>query len=286
MLERRSPGRRRFDKLAVEQTLESTFVVSAEGVILDASASVFRLLGFEGEEILGMNFRDLLQPEEGEIAAGIIAKAVVRPRVKVVTKVRARRRDRELWIADLTCVNLLDDDSIRGLAMTLTDITHRKEVEEALRRSERHLRTILETALHAIVSVSLDGLVTGWDGAAEAVFGWSRDEAVGRAVSELLVPPERRAVFARRLEELRRTGKSSLVGRRIAAIAVHRDGSILHVELAAVRVPAPGGVTFTGFIRDISDRQKLEDRLRDQARPGGCHTLPRPDEPSDRIRRG
>jgi PAS domain S-box-containing protein len=107
MMERRSPGRRRFDKLAVGQTLESTFVISPDGVIVDVSASVSRLLGFDGEEILGMSFRDLLHPGGGGIATDVIAESLGRPEEKVVAEVRTRRRDGALCVADLTCVNRL-----------------------------------------------------------------------------------------------------------------------------------------------------------------------------------
>ncbi len=265
MQERRSPGRRKFDRLAIEQTLESTFVVAADGSIQDASPSISRLLGFDGRQLLGTRFQDLVQPEEAEAVTRVFAECLRRPGEKVVAEIRARRQGGVTWIADMTCVNRLGDELICGLAVTLTDITDRKEAEEALRRSEQYLRTILETALDAVVSTNSDGIITGWYGAAEAVFGWSREEAVGRPVENTIIRPESRAGFREQLERFHRSGESPLIGKRFAAQALHRDGSTLHVELAVVPIPLPGGVTFTGFIRDITDRQRLEDRFREQA---------------------
>ncbi len=131
--------------------------------------------------------------------------------------------------------------------------------QSALARTEARARSIIHAALDAIVLVDAEGVVTEWNPQAEAMFGWSANEAVGRLVHDLIIPDEYKAAHIAGLRRLRDSMKSDLVGRRIEVPAVRRDGSRLMIELAisAVR-DEPGTVVFSAFLRDISLRKEAE----------------------------
>jgi PAS domain S-box-containing protein len=127
------------------------------------------------------------------------------------------------------------------------------------------LRPILDTALDAVIVMTGDGMVAGWNGVAEQVFGWSAAEAHGRLMAELVIPFEYREAHGRGLERYHRTGEERVLNRRIEISALRRDGSVFPVELSITRAPVEGESMFIGFLRDISVRRSNEERLHRQA---------------------
>lgn len=122
-------------------------------------------------------------------------------------------------------------------------------------------RALMDAALDAVVVIDGQGLVIGWSKNAETVFGWRRDEAMGRPVAELIIPERYRAAHAAGLEHFRVTGEGRVVGQRLEIEALRRDGSEFPVELSITRVGTPGGFVASAYLRDITDR-KAADRLR------------------------
>jgi PAS domain S-box-containing protein len=116
-------------------------------------------------------------------------------------------------------------------------------------------RSILDAALDCIVVMGTDGLVVDWNPAAEQTFGYSRDEAVGRELGELIVPPEHRDAHRFGLARYLATGAERVLGRRLELEAVRADGSRLPVELAITLLDRHPPL-FVGYMRDISQRRR------------------------------
>ena len=116
--------------------------------------------------------------------------------------------------------------------------------------------TIVENAIDAVVVMGSDGLIRSWNARAESLFGWSRDEAIGRRVADLVVPQRYRSAHSDGLARFARGGEGQLVGRVTQLSAVRRDGAEFPVEIAISTAgdsdAEDGG--FVAFIRDISDR--------------------------------
>ena len=92
----------------------------------------------------------------------------------------------------------------------MLDVTERKQSEDRLRESEERTRLLFDTALDAIVTMDAEGTVTGWNAQAEATFGWSAEEAIGRRLSETVIPHDDRAGHERGLERFLATGEGVL----------------------------------------------------------------------------
>ena len=116
-------------------------------------------------------------------------------------------------------------------------------------------RSILDAALDCIVVMGTDGRVVDWNPAAEQTFGYARDEAVGRELAELIVPPEVRDAHRRGLVSHVATGAERVLGRRLEMEAVRSDGSRLPVELAITRLDRSPPL-FVGYLRDITQRRR------------------------------
>jgi PAS domain S-box-containing protein len=130
--------------------------------------------------------------------------------------------------------------------------------EAALRASEALKTAILETALDCIVTINHEGRVMDFNPAAEKTFGYTRDEAFGHEMAELIIPPELRERHRIGLARAVGTGKDTIVGRRIEITAMRKGGERFPVELAITRISGHGPPIFTGHIRDITERKQAE----------------------------
>jgi PAS domain S-box-containing protein len=141
------------------------------------------------------------------------------------------------------------------------DITARKEAEQRLQDAHEHLRLMVDSALDAVVSMDVEGVITGWNPQAEATFGWSAEEVIGRSLVETIVPHVHRAAHLEGLRHWRETGEGAVLNARIEIQALRRDGRLIPVELAIVPVAVGEETIFSGFIRDISERKRAQEDL-------------------------
>jgi PAS domain S-box-containing protein len=142
------------------------------------------------------------------------------------------------------------------------DITERKQAAEKLRRSETRNAAVLDSALDCIVTIDHESSITEFNPAAERTFGYRRDEVVGKHLADVIIPlslrEKHRQGFARYLA----TGEARVIGRHVEVTAVRADGSEFPVELAITRIPLDGPPSFTGYLRDITERKQAEEELR------------------------
>jgi two-component system, cell cycle sensor histidine kinase and response regulator CckA len=123
-----------------------------------------------------------------------------------------------------------------------------------------HSQGIIEAALDCIVSMDELGIVREFNPAAVRTFGYSREEAVGRRLAELIVPPELREAHERGFRRYIATAESEVLGRRIELTAMRADGSLFPMELAISKMEdgSDGSTLFVGFIRDLSELRSAE----------------------------
>lgn len=132
----------------------------------------------------------------------------------------------------------------------------------SLRDSEERTRSIVNAALEAIVVMDDQGRITDWNPQAEQILGWTRSEVVGRKLSDTLVPPQYREAHSRGLQHYLATGEGPALGKRLEITALRSDGTEFPIELAITPLKLASGTTFSGFIRDISERKQWEEKLR------------------------
>jgi PAS domain S-box-containing protein len=138
----------------------------------------------------------------------------------------------------------------------------RRHAEDEVRASESRLRAMLEAALDAVVTMDHRGRVVGWNHAAERTFGYRADEVVGREMAELIVPPALRSAHRKGLARFLETEQAVILDRRLELTGMHKTGTEFPVELTITRIGLPGSPTFTGYLRDITERKQAEAALR------------------------
>ena len=134
----------------------------------------------------------------------------------------------------------------------------RRELAGASGQTTAELRSIIDAAHEAFISMDAGGFITDWNPQAERTFGWSRKEAVGQVLADLIIPPSYREAHWAGLQRFLDTGEGPVLGKRLELTALHREGFEFPVELTISAAPAGEQFSFHAFLHDISDRKRGE----------------------------
>jgi two-component system cell cycle sensor histidine kinase/response regulator CckA len=151
---------------------------------------------------------------------------------------------------------------IQASHLAAVAIQHHRH-EQSILENEALARLIVENALDANILMDQDGVVTGWNPRATAIFGWTHAEAMGQPLSKLIIPERSRAQYEDGLRRYLETGEGALIGRRLEISALHRDGREFPIELAVAPIKRGARVLFSAFIEDITARRQSEEALRE-----------------------
>jgi PAS domain S-box-containing protein len=151
-----------------------------------------------------------------------------------------------------------------GLVTTYSDITEPKRAAQALKANEERFRTVSESAHDAIISIDEGGQVVFWNNGAEKIFGYSEDEIIGQALIKIMPEAyrERHLAGIKRHYEL---GENAVIGQALELEGLHKDGGTFPLELSIASWVAGGDRYCTGILRDITDRKRAEQALREKA---------------------
>jgi len=145
-----------------------------------------------------------------------------------------------------------------------TDITDQRRTEAALQASERRNRLVIESALDAMMTIDGSGLITGWNPQAERIFGWTEGEIVGRPVDEMIMPARFRDAHRQGLARYLATGEARVLNRRLELTALRRSGEEFPIELTIAPLRLNDDLSFSAFVRDITDQKVAAKRLEAQ----------------------
>jgi PAS domain S-box-containing protein len=239
------------------------YVKDLEGRYLMVNQRFSELFHISSEDVVGKTDHDLFAADMAD-AFRAMDQRVVAADAPLVEEEVAPHDDGPHTYVSVKCPLRSRHGEIHGVFGISTDITERKRAEGALRDSEAQTRSIVDTALDAVVTMDGDGIITGWNRQAEAAFGWTCEEAVGRSMSQTIIPPRYREPHSRGLHRYLATGEATILGRRLELSALHRDGHEFPVELAITPIGTEQQRGFSGFVRDISERKLAQGRLQAQ----------------------
>jgi two-component system sensor kinase FixL len=155
-----------------------------------------------------------------------------------------------------------EDGAPRHLSGIFLDIGQEKQVEETLRTRESHLRSILDTVPDAMIVIDGHGIIQLFSTAAERLFGYDEQEAVGRNVSELMPEPDR-SRHDGYIARYQSTGERHIIGIGRIVTGKRRDGTTFPMHLSIGEMQSEGKVYFTGFVRDLTEHQQTQARLQE-----------------------
>lgn len=244
-----------------ENSQDGVALVDAAGKICYTSPSCSRILGIAPSELMGRRLLDLVHPEDVEsVTAAIEAITSVPGRLGQIS-VRTRHGSGEWRFVEAQCKNLLHDPILRALVVNYRDISERFQAERALRDSEERFRLLIEKAPIGIRLTRDDTLLYA-NSAYIRQFGY-RDfsELAGKSVLELVTQRDRAAVAAWTAARAKGEG-----AREMELWCLRKDGAEFPVHIAMEPIQLPGGQAVVSFVTDMTQRQALEERLRQAQR--------------------
>jgi PAS domain S-box-containing protein len=130
-----------------------------------------------------------------------------------------------------------------------------------IEESEERIRRIIGTALDAVITMDAGGIVTGWSEHAETTFGWTRDEAIGRILAELIIPERLREAHEKGIARFLATAEGPVLNTRIEISGLHKQGHEIPIELAIAPIQTGATFEFCAFVRDITQRRKAQEEI-------------------------
>lgn len=260
---------RRFRAL-IENSSDGIAMLSAEGKLTFVSPSTTRLIGYSAEALLGTSPFDYVHPDDRRSAEESFAQLLSDPTLTIRPVQRVRHLDGSWRWIEVTSTNLLGDPNVGAIVANFRDVTERVNAEHSLKESEGKYRTLFEESHDGVFLSTPEGKLMDVNQAGMELFGYtSRSEILNvDIVKDLYVNPQDRETFKRMLsrdggvkdfefEIKRKDGQHRIVLESASAVR-GEDGTI-----RAYRV----------FLRDITDRKRLEDQLRQAQKMEGIGTL-------------
>ena len=258
------------------------FFVERDRQIVYANMAAARLVGAENaEQIVGKPLKEIIHRDSWEalekrfaelresgttffwrkIEKGNVPSRREKPAVAPFVEAEFVRRDGTIVEVEVAATPLTLERR-QAVQIIVRDITERKLAAEALQKSEALKTIILETALDAIVFVGADARIQEWNAAAQRIFGYSREEALGKLMDELIIPAAMWEVYQDGLTNYLMTGVGSLIGRPIELTLRRKDGREFRAEIGITRISSDDPPCCTALIRDITERKQAEASLR------------------------
>jgi two-component system sensor kinase FixL len=248
----------------VESSDDAIIGKALDGTIVSWNGGAHRMYGYTSAEAVGQSIALIVPPEYREQLQTILGEIAKGRRVASHETVRVSRDGRLLNIS-LTVSPIVDAAGhVVGASAIGRDVTEAKRVEAALRGSEERYRSIIDSAVDAILVIDGKGLVEAFNAAAERLFGYAANDVLGRNVNVLMPQPyhdEHDQYMARYL----RTGEKRIIGIGREVTGRRRDGTTFPVHLSVGEMIIDGEPKFTGILHDLTARVGLETQLREQA---------------------
>lgn len=248
----------------IATAVDGIIVIDANGIVQVYNAACKKLFGYNPEEVIGKNVKMLMPEPYHAEHDGYLQNYHITGEKQIIgigREVVGRRNDGSTFAMYLSVGEgrIHERQIFVGI---IHDLTEQKEAEAAVREREARLRSILDTVPDAIITIDEKGIIESFSLAASRLFGYEPPEVVGKNV-KVLMPPPYRDQHDGYLEHYGRTGERRIIGKGRIVVGLRRDGSTFPMELAVGEVHGGERRLFTGFVRDITERQDTEHRLQE-----------------------
>lgn len=246
-------------------SLDAIVSIDQQGLVHEWNVAAERLFGYARAEAMGRRLDNLIVPAALQerylprltdyLMTG--AGSLIGRPIELV----ARRAGGEQFPIELA-ITQVHSSAPPIFTVFMRDITDRKRAEEALRRSEARKAAVVETALDAIISIDHEEKIIEWNPAAEKIFGYSRELALGRTMADLILPSAELEKYHQHWPRNAGPNRGRAAGQRIEMTAKRANGAEFPIEFAMMRISGEEPPTFTAYIRDITEQKHAVEELR------------------------
>ena len=246
----------------VESSEDAIISETLEGIITSWNGAAERIFGYTAAEMIGQPITTLATPRSSDEIQYIL-EAIGRGERLEHYETERQRKDGQVIQVALTVSPIRDQAGrIIGASKISRDITEAKRADAALIENEALLRSILDTVPDGMVVIDEQGLIQSFSATAERMFGCTAAEVCGRNVSMLMPSPYHESHDAY-INRYLTTGERRIIGLGRVVTGQRKDGSVFPLELSVGEVKSNGRRLFTGFVRDLTERQETQHRLQE-----------------------
>lgn len=245
-------------RLLLENVVDyAIYMIDTQGNIASWNKGAERLLGYSSDEILGKPYQLFFTRESIEAGQPFTLLDEARRKGKVQAEVVRVKKNGQSFLSNVMITPTLND---AGEWVGFTNISHNVTLQ---RQSEARRAAILEASLDAIITMDASGQIIEWNPAAENIFGYSKEESLGKEMASFLIPERLREQYFKGMKRYLETGEGPILNQRVDMPALHANGKELLAELAVNVIPLFDPPIFTGTVRDITEQKKAESALRE-----------------------
>ena len=239
--------------------LDGIVTIDERGTIATFNPAAEKLFGYTVAEVVGRNVKMLMPEPFHSSHDGYLRNYMEGGEPKVIgigREVIGRRKDGSTFPMELS-VNEMETGDKRMFVGLVRDITLRKQSEETLQRSEATVRSIVETAVNGIITISAVGQIRSFNPASERLFGYSTAEVVGQNI-KMLMPSPFHEEHDGYLENYRNTGIRKIIGIGREVVGRKKNGDTFPLDLAVSEIKMDKEKMFVGIISDATARKEAE----------------------------
>jgi len=246
---------------------DAILMINEEGNLYYWNKAAEKIFGWSLDEVMGKNLHQLIAPlryhEAHFKAFDVFKKTGNGGAIGKTLELSALRKDGTEFPTELSLAAMQLKGKWNAVGI-IRDITERKQMQESLQSSEEIFRALSESAQDAIIMISAKIDIEIWNRAAEKIFGYSREEAVGKNLIKLLVPERYQQNYFERMMRYRERGIKSGQEGTTEYTLCRKDGVEIVLEASLSSVGLKGVWHGIGILRDITNRKALERSLKDK----------------------
>ena len=249
-----------FSQLAaiIESSDDAILSKTLDGIILSWNAGAERLYGYTAEEAIGHSIALLVPPDRPHELPHLLGRIAQGERVEHYMTVRVRKDGGHVDVS--LRISPIKDEAgkITGASAIARDISRQQ-------RAEDQLYNLIQTTQDAVVSIDQQGCIDTFNPAAERIFGYTYAEVQGQKV-QLLMPEPYASEHDEYVARYQRTGEPYAIGRVRTVAARRKDGEVFPIELSVIEFAVGSEIRYGAFIRDISEKVRLQERIIEKER--------------------
>jgi len=258
-------GREDLD-ITLQSIGDAVIATDTSGRITRMNPVAERLTGWSQQEVLGCPLADsfhIVNVETGKEVESPVGKVLREGKIVGLANhtVLLARDGARYQIADSGAPIHDASGTIQGVVLVFRDVTKDYKLQHTVQEHALRLQRIMESAMDAVIVADEKSCILEWNPQAEAMFGWSRNEAVGNHLHETIIPPEHHEAHRQGIERLMETGEANVLGQRMETTGLHSNGKRFPIELTVTQLHQSQGWLFSAFIRDLTEKKQIEATL-------------------------
>ena len=247
----------KYYKAIVDSSEDAIISKSLDGFITSWNRAAEQMFGYSSMEVVGKPMEVVFPPDRLHEEKNILGEISLGNKIEHFESTRMHK-DRHYIDVSVSVSPIFDQyGSVVGASTIARDITQSKQAEIRLKNSESRIRAIVENVLDGIITIDAKGTVQTMNRAAEQIFGYKSEEVVGENV-KMLMPENYSVEHDSYLSNYLTTGNAKVIGIGREVTGLRKDDSVFPMELAVSEMQIEGEHIFTGIVRDITERKKIE----------------------------